>query len=135
MRRRDFISLVGSAAVGSLWAKHVQAAAKPVIGYLSSKDAKAEAGIIAGIRKGLAAQNLSEGSDFEVEYRFSAGVYDELPRLAADLVGRKVDVIAASGLPAALVAQKATTTIPVVFRLAVDPVEFKLVQSFDRPGG
>jgi len=134
MRRRDFITLVGSAAAALPLGAHAQRS-MPVIGYLSSKEETAEAGIIAGVRKGLAEQGFVEGQNVAIAYRWSAGLYDSLPRLAADLVTSKVDVIAASGLPASLAAKAATSTIPTVFRLAVDPTAFGLAQSFDRPGG
>jgi putative tryptophan/tyrosine transport system substrate-binding protein len=105
------------------------------IGYISSKDERSEAAIIAGIRRGLAEQGLIEGQNVSIVYRWSAGEYRNLPELAADLVARKVDVIAASGLPATLAAKAATSTLPIVFRLAVDPVAFGLARSFDHPGG
>jgi putative tryptophan/tyrosine transport system substrate-binding protein len=105
------------------------------VGYLSSKDEKSEDGITAGMRKGLAQQGLLEGQNVSILYRWSAGDYRRLPELAADLVARKVDVIVASGLPAALAARQASSTIPIVFRLAIDPIAFGLAQSFDRPGG
>src|ERR1017187_3596549 len=94
MKRREFITLVGGAAVACPLAAR--------------------------------AQNLAEAT---------TGEYDRLPELVADLVARKVDVIAASGLPAALAAKAASSSIPIVFRLAVDPIAFGLAQSFDRPGG
>ncbi len=87
------------------------------------------------MRKGLAEQGLFEGQSVSIAYRWSAGDYRRLPELAADLVTRNVDVIAASGLPAALAAKAASSTVPIVFKLAVDPIAFGLAQSFDRPGG
>jgi putative tryptophan/tyrosine transport system substrate-binding protein len=134
MRRREFMALMGGgmAAWPSLAA--AQGSASFTIGYLSSKDEKSEAGIIAGIRKGLMAQGLTEGQNVSILYRWSAGEYQRLPELAADLIGNKVDLIAASGLPATLVAKSATTTVPIVFRLAIDPTAYGLAQSFDRPG-
>jgi ABC-type uncharacterized transport system substrate-binding protein len=135
MRRREFITLVSGATFA--WPLAVRAQNPPIatIGYLSSKDEKSEAGIIAGVRKGLADQGLVEGRNVSIAYRWSAGEYRRLPELAADLIARKVDVIAASGLPAALAAKAASSTIPIIFRLAVDPIAFGLAQSFDRPGG
>ena len=134
MRRREFIALVGGAVA---WPVAARAQNSPIatIGYLSSKDEKSEAGIIAGMRKGLAEQGLVEGQNVSIAYRWSAGEYRRLPELAADLVTRKVDVIAASGLPAALAAKAASSTIPIIFRLAIDPIAFGLARSFDRPGG
>jgi ABC-type uncharacterized transport system substrate-binding protein len=137
MRRREFCEfclLMGASAAWTTGAR-AQGLAKPVIGYLSSKEEKAEAVIVAGVRKGLAAQGLTEERDFSFSFQWSAGHYERLPRLASELVKEKVDVIVASGLPAALTAKKTTSTIPIVFRLAVDPVAFDLVRSFDRPGG
>jgi ABC-type uncharacterized transport system substrate-binding protein len=135
MIRREIIALIGGGALAWPFAANAQTSSIPVIGYLSSKEEKAEAGIIAGVRKGLAEQGLYEGQNISFVYKWSSGVYDQLPRLAADLAAGKVDVIAASGLPAALAAKAATPTIPIVFRLAIDPVAFGLAQSFDRPGG
>ncbi len=134
MRRRDFISLIGGGVAWPLVA-HAQTSAKPVIGYLSSKEEMAEAGIVANVRKGLAQQGFFEGQNFVLAYRWSAGDYQQLPHLAAELVANKVDLIVASGLPAALAAKAATPTIPIIFRLAIDPVTFGLVRSFDKPGG
>ena len=95
----------------------------------------AEAGIIASIKQGLSERGFTGDRAVAFTYRWSEGDYARLPQLAADLVGKKVSVIAASGLPAALAAKAATSTIPIVFRLAVDPVAFDLVRSVDRPGG
>ncbi len=132
MNRRAFIAALGSAAAWPLAADAEQPL--PVIGYLSSKDEKAEGGIIANVRIGLADQGFREGTNIKIIYRWSEGGYDVLPRLARDLVSSKVDVIAASGLPASLAAKEATSQIPIVFRLAVDPTAFGLAQGFDRPG-
>src|SRR5262245_10017409 len=106
--------------------------AVPLVGYLSSKDQSAEAGIIAAIRQGLTERGFVNEKTIAFTYRWSEGDYTRLPQLAADLVDKKVNVIAASGLPAALAAKAATSTIPIVFRLAVDPVAFGLAQSLDR---
>ena len=134
MQRRQFIALIGGGI--AVWPSAARAQNSPnlSIGYLSSKDEKSEAGIISGVRKGLAEQGLIEGQNVSIAYRWSEGEYRRLPELAADLVARKVDVIAASGLPAALAAKAASSTIPIVFRLAIDPTAFGLAQSFDRPG-
>jgi putative ABC transport system substrate-binding protein len=135
MRRREFVTILGGAVAALPLAARAQQATMPTIGYLSSKDESAEARILVGVRKGLAEQGYVEGRNVAIAYRWSVGAYDQLPRLAADLVAHKVEVIAASGLPAALAAKAATSTIPIVFRLAIDPVAFDLTQSFDRPGG
>ena len=135
MKRREFITFLGGAVAAWPFTARGQNLAIATIGYLSSKDEKSEAGIIAGVRKGLAEQGLVEGQNVSLAYRWSGGDYSRLPELAADLVAGKVDVIAASGLPAALAAKAATSAIPIVFRLAIDPIAFGLAQSFDRPGG
>src|SRR5260370_15266346 len=135
MRRRAFIKLIGGAATSLPLAAHAQQPAMPVIGYLSSKGEVAEAGITTAMRQGLRDSGFVEGKNVIFIYRWSYGDYSRLPQLASDLVNEKVDVIVASGLPGALAAKAATSTIPIVFRLAIDPVAFRLVQSFDRPGG
>ncbi len=134
MKRRDFLAVLGGAMAWALTAR-AQQPGMPIIGYLSSKDENSEASIIAGVRKGLAEQDFVEGKNVGIVYRWSSGNYDLLPRLADNLVASKVDVIAASGLPASVAAKAATSTIPIVFRLAIDPTMFGLAQSFDRPGG
>ncbi len=133
--RRQFISMLGGATVAWPLAALAQQPAMPVIGYLSSKGEKAEAGITSAIRKGLEERGFFDGRNVAIAYRWSEGDYTRLPKLAVDLVDQRVNVIAASGLPAALAAKAATSTIPIVFRLAIDPVAFDLAQSFDHPGG
>lgn len=134
--RREFVAAIGFTGTISFFAITAsKAQALPIIGYLSSKAEAAEAGTIAAIRKGLEAHGFIEGKNFSFLYRWSDGDYSRLPQLAADLVSAKVAVIAASGLPAALAAKAATSTIPIVFRLAIDPVAFRLVQSLDHPAG
>ena len=135
MRRREFITLLGGAAAAWPLAARAQQATTPVIGYLSSKGETSEAGIVAAVRKGLEERGFVEGRSIAIVYRWSEGDYKRLPQLASDLVVNRVNVIAASGLPAALAAKAATSTIPIVFKLAVDPVAFGLAQSLDRPGG
>jgi putative ABC transport system substrate-binding protein len=134
MRRRDFVFFLGAAAAWP-FAAGAQPAASPVIGYLSSKGQEAEVGIVGAARQGLAQNGFVEGRNLTIEYRWSDGEYGRLAGLAADLVGRKVDVLMTSGLPATLAAKAATSTIPIVFRLAVDPVAFSLAQTLGRPGG
>ena len=137
MTRRELIYVIAGMAAASMLsplAGHTQGTA-PLIGYLSSKGENAEAGIIAAVRQGLIERGFVNERSVAFTYRWSDGDYTRLPELAADLVDRKVNVIVASGLPAALAAKAATSTIPIVFRLAVDPVAFGLAQSFDRPGG
>jgi len=133
MRRRDFVSILGGATAWPLLA-HGQPA-RPVIGYLSSKGPGAEVGIVAAARQGLAQQGFVEGRSLAIEFRWSDGDYGRLVGLAAELVERKVDLLMTSGLPATLAARDATATLPIVFRLAIDPVAFGLAQSLGRPGG
>ena len=135
MRRRELIALLGGAAAAWPLTARAQRQTVPLIGYLSSKSETAESGIVAGVKKGLAENGFVEGRNVNIAYRWSAGDYDRLASMAADLIARNVDVIAASGLPAALAAKAATSVIPVVFRLAIDPVAFALTQSFDHPTG
>ena len=135
LRRRDFFVWIG---VGTMVGQQAPAALPsnaepnpiPVIGYLSSKGESAEASTVAAIRKGLAERNFVDGEYVNISYRWSKGDDFLVTQLAAELVGEKVSVIAASGLPAALAAREATSIIPIVFRLAIDPVAFHLVQSF-----
>lgn len=138
LKRRDFFAWIGGAAalpVLTMRPSRAQQTPTPVIGYLSSKGEAAEAGILSAIRKGLEKRGFVDGKNVKITYRWSEGNYGRLPQLAADLVNARVNLIAASGLPAAVAAIGATSKIPIVFRLAIDPVAFHLVQSFDRPGG
>jgi ABC-type uncharacterized transport system substrate-binding protein len=118
MKRRDFITLLGRAFVAWPLSGHAQQAAPPLIGFLSSTRETAEAGVVAALRQGLNERGLSDGKAVSITYRWSEGDYSKLPQLAADLIDKKVNVIVASGLPAALAAKAATSTIPIVFRLA-----------------
>ena len=108
----------------------------PVIGCLSGSSAGPSASNVAAFRQGLSETGYVEGQNVAIEYRWAEGHYDRLPALAADLVGRKVDVIATGGgTNSTLAAKDATATIPIVFGVSGNPVEMGLVPSFARPGG
>jgi putative ABC transport system substrate-binding protein len=136
MRRRAFITMLGGAAVWPLAARAQQASKLPTIGFLGTASPGPNALRLEAFRQGLDATGFVEGKNLAIEYRWAEGRYDRLPALAADLVGRKVDVIATQGGTAPVLAAKnASPTIPIVFVSGGDPIAEGLVTNLARPGG
>jgi putative ABC transport system substrate-binding protein len=135
MRRREFITLLGGAAAA--WPLSARAQGSlPIVGFLSSRSAEESAHLVQAFQTGLKDGGFVEGQSVLLEFRWARGDYGRLPALAAELVNRRVAVIAAvGGDPSNKAAKQATSTIPIVFATGSDPVQAGLVESFNRPGG
>jgi putative tryptophan/tyrosine transport system substrate-binding protein len=133
VRRRQFLTLLGGTAAWPLDARAQQST--PLIGFLTARGPGDVPRLMAAFHTGLEAVGFIEGQNVAVEYRFAESRNERLPALAADLVQRQVNVIAAVTTPAALAAQAATTTTPIVFETGTDPIQLGLVASLNQPGG
>jgi putative ABC transport system substrate-binding protein len=136
MRRREFITLVGGTAAAWPFIARAQQPAMPVIGYLSSFPPDTSKKFTEAFREGLKVSGFVEGDNVTIEYRsVDAAQYDRLPTIAADLIHRQVAVLFASPINAAVAAKRASAGTPIVFAIGSDPVDMRLVESLNQPGG
>jgi putative ABC transport system substrate-binding protein len=135
IKRREFITLLGGAAVAWPLAARAQQPTMPLVGYVRSGARTASAHLEAAFRQGLHITGFEEGRNVAIDYRYAENQYDHLPSLIAELIRRQVALIYAADSPTAVAAKAASPTMPIVFRIGGDPVELGLVPSLNRPGG